>query len=354
MTTPASTTIDPFARTRQALEAATADGGGLGLALVARRHGEIIVEHATGLSRRQPARPVDETTQWLVASITKPVAAAAIMLLVERGQLSLDQPVADVLPDFGANGKDRVTLRHLLTHTSGLDESFQQRLTPDQFGTDAAFEALCQTSLLWPPGSRAAYNNTAYALLGILIERVAGEPHPSFIHREILAPLGMTDSALAVPLASLHGRLAEVEAVDPPLVHLLVETGNLAGGLVSTARNIATFGQCFLDGGRGLLAPASLAAMTRDHAAGLEEDEGERGWRPAAGRGLAWRLNLRLPPDFCDLASPAAFGHGGATGTLLLIDPAYGLVIALMANRWGWGGPARARILNTVYAALRP
>ena len=93
--------------------------------------------------------------------------------------------------------------------------------------------------------------------------------------------------------------------------------------------------------------------MLRDHAAGLEEAQGDGRWAPAAGRGLAWRLNLRLPAQFCDLASPAAYGHGGATGTLLVVDPAEDLVIAFMANRWGWPGHERRRVLNAVYAALR-
>jgi CubicO group peptidase (beta-lactamase class C family) len=119
---------------------------------------------------------------------------------------------------------------------------------------------------------------------------------------------------------------------------------------------MATFGQLFLNEGRAgavqLLAPATVAAMLRDHVAGLEEAASADRWAPAAGRGLAWRLNTRLPASFCDLATPTAFSHGGAYGALLLVDPAVDLVIAFTANRAGWPGHERRYLLNAIYAAM--
>ena len=347
---------DRLARAVGLLDIMTADGTLTGAALVVARRGQIVLERAAGLAAREPARPADARTLWLQASITKPVAGTAVMLLVERGLLTLDEPVARLLPAFGANGKERVTVRHLLTHTSGLDEGFAADLPRDDTLAERYAAGLYATGLTWPAGSRTAYNNAAFHLLAHIIHHVAGEPPAAFIRRELFEPLGLHDTFLAVDPATLGDRLAQVDDVDPAVVSRLIGGGSLAGGIVATPRDIAAFGQFFLNGGRAgdeqVLAPASIAAMLRDHAAGLEELDGEGRWLPAAGRGLAWRLNCRLPAQHADLASPAAFGHGGATGTVLVIDPTYDLVIAFAANRWGWPAYERRRLLNAVYGAI--
>jgi serine-type D-Ala-D-Ala carboxypeptidase len=323
--------------------------------LVARR-GQVALERYAGLATRVVARPAGPGTAWLLASITKPVAAAAIMVLVERGLLLLDDPVARLLPDFGASGKEQITVRHLLTHTSGLDESFQERLAWVDAPPGRYLAALYATGLVWPTGSRAAYNNAGFNLLAEIIRVASGEPHTAFIQREILTPAGMTGATLGLAAEQIGERLADVDDFPPDQTRGLIASGSLAGGLVATARDVAAFGQVFLARGRAaagpLLAPATVAAMLRDHAEGLEEAMADGQWAPAEGRGLAWRLNHRRPTSFCDLASTGAFGHGGATGTLLLIDPTYELVVSFMTNRWGWAGRGRRQVLNAVYAAL--
>jgi CubicO group peptidase (beta-lactamase class C family) len=357
-TDPASVGLDPdrLARADALLDGMTADGTVTGAALVVARRGRLAYERYAGLAERAPERRASADTRWLLASITKPVAAAGVMLLVERGLLSLDEPVARLLPGFGVNGKEGITTRHLLTHTSGIDERIADGPPPTDASAEERRARLYAVGVTWPPGSRTAYNNLGFALLADIIAAATGEPHTTFFERELFAPLGMIGATLGVAPARLGDRLSLVDDVDPGLVDFLIGAGNLAGGLVSTPRDVAAFGQLFLDGGRVgdrlLLASPTIHSMLQDHAAGLEEADGD-GWAPAAGRGLAWRLNLRRPStQFCDLASPSAYGHGGATGTLLVVDPAYELVIAFMANRWGWAGPERRRLLNAVHAAI--
>jgi CubicO group peptidase (beta-lactamase class C family) len=354
---PNSVGLDPerLARADAVLDGMTADGSVAGAALVVARRGRLVYERYAGLAGRAPDRRASADTRWLLASITKPVAAAGVMLLVERGLLSLAEPVARLLPGFGVNGKEGITVRHLLTHTSGIEDRVSDEPPPTDTPIEELRARLYAVGVTWPPGSRTAYNNLGYALLADIIAAATGEPHTDFFQREIFAPLGMIGTSLGVAPERLGERLSLVDDVDPGLAAFLIRAGNLAGGLVSTPRDVAAFGQLFLDGGRAgerrLLAPPTIQATLRDHVAGLEEADGD-GWVPAAGRGLAWRLNQRQPAQFCDLASPAAYGHGGATGTLLVVDPIHQLVIAFMANRWGWAGQERRRLLNAVYAAV--
>ena len=355
----ASVGLDPdrLARADALLDGMAADGNVAGAALVVARRGRLVYERYAGLAGREPARPATAETLWLLASITKPVAAAGIMLLVERGLLSLTEPVARLLPGFGVNGKEGITVRHLLTHTSGIDERITDEPPPTDTPTEEMRARLYAVGVTWPPGSRTGYNNLGFSLLADIIAAATGVSHTAFFQREIFAPLGMTGTSLGVAPDRLGDRLSLVDDVDAGadrLPHPPRQPGRRSrldaarrGGLRPTLPRRRPDGR----------APPAGPADDPGHAAGPRrrvggEADGD-GWVPAAGRGLAWRLNQRPPSgQFCDLASPAAYGHGGATGTLLVVDPTYELVFAFMANRWGWAGQERRRLLNAVYAAV--
>ena len=181
------------------LQAAVDNGELLGAVLQVSRGGAVLPVARFG--KRQVAldgAEVVEDTIFLVASITKPIACAAVLQLVEQGRLRLDQPVADVVPEFGERGKDKVTIRHLLTHTSGLPD-----MVPENHAYRAAHEPLaafvariCELDLLFEPGTRISYQSCGIAMLGEVVERLQGRPLPQVLRSEFFDPLGLEDTSL--------------------------------------------------------------------------------------------------------------------------------------------------------------
>jgi len=325
----------------------------LGSGVVVVRHGQVVAERYWGRATREPALHASADTIWAMASVTKPVAASAVLLLIERGAFRLDDPVAAVLPAFGQNGKEGVTIRHLLTHTSGLDQSFESRLDRSQMTVESYRDAIYAAGLSAPPGTQVSYCNPAFTLLGSLISEASGVDHVQFIQDEIFLPLGMTSTRLR-PGPDAIARLADCDGFSQPaaLQHILT-SGTLAGGMVSSPRDIARFGQLFLNSGRWegqrILSPTTIAAMARNLTAGLP-DVGATPPRPVISRGLGWRLNL--DGTMGAFLTPRAYGHGGASGTMLLMDPELELVISFVDNRWGWNGRERDLFLNAITASI--
>ncbi|HHX42675.1 MAG TPA: beta-lactamase family protein [Chloroflexi bacterium] len=295
----------------------------------------------------EDAAPVSAETLFLVASITKPVTATAVMRLVEQGRIRLDDPVAEYVPAFGTQGKERVRVRHLLTHTSGLPD-----MLPDNVELRRAhaplstfIERICQLPLDFAPGTAIQYQSCGIAMLGEIVHRVSGIPLAEFLRREVFGPLGMSDTYLGIPEGSVdpdRGRVAEVrlppamEGSDwgwnSPYWHAL---GAPWGGMISTVADMVRFGQCMLQGGEldgvRLLSRAAVDVMTRDQTGAMTDI-------PAALRcRQAWGLGWRLVPThearyFGDLLSPGSFGHGGATGTVMWVDPVSEMVCCLFTT----------------------
>ncbi|HET9494129.1 MAG TPA: serine hydrolase domain-containing protein [Chloroflexia bacterium] len=288
-----------------------------------------------------------------VASLTKPMTATAVFQLVEQGKLLLNVPVARYLPEFAANGKERVTAWHLLTHSSGLEEDqFYGEL--QALGTTPPpgwlFEAACRSHLNFEPGSAHKYTTLTFSVLAELVRRLSGLPHPEYMRRHIFEPLGMKDTGFsprdrsrATPQYDLgtHEQMSSWETMADP-----------GGGAWSTVADLVRFGQAYLRGGEfdgyRLISPASIAVMTGHYTQGV------------FGYGTTDRFNYgagwgkpSLPRNGDLLASERAFGHGGATGCLLWIDPEYGFVYVFLSNRWNLPDPndTRARVLNIVYGA---
>jgi CubicO group peptidase (beta-lactamase class C family) len=302
--------------------------------------------------------PVREDGIFLLASITKPIVATAIMRLVEEGRLLLTDPVVKYIPEFELFGKGRVTAWHLLTHTSGLDESawwremmFGQRATADDL-----VQMACTSALRFEPGTRYEYNTLAFVILGELIARLSGLTYPEYLNQQIFEPLGMRDTSFA-PSGAQQSRAIRVYAPpsDPDgdrRVQYFTTVAAPGGGLWSTAADLVRFGQALLRGGRSgdyhLLSPAAIDVMTRLHTGGLLEIVEDK---PApASYGLGWG---KPGADGKVLASPRAYEHGGATGTRLHIDPEWDLVFVFLTNQWGIEANGSQRALNAVYGALR-
>lgn len=291
--------------------------------------------------------PIRSDTIFLVASITKPVTAAAVMLLVERGKIMLDQRVSTILPEFGSHDKHDVRIRHLLTHTSGLPDFLaeNQQLREEHAPLSEFIHRIYKLKLDFPPGTDIQYQSSGVGVLGAIVEQVEQMPLPEFLHHEIFVPLGMVDTALGVRHLP-QDRIAHVN-VGPEMQE--TDWGwntpywrNFAapwGGLFTTTSDMLRFCQLFLNGGEfngaRILGPATVRTMTRNQTGDMVDIpitvRSQQTW------GLGWALAGRRHPVsgwsyFGDLVSPESYGHTGATGTLVWVDPTTEVVCILFTT----------------------
>ncbi|HVG00894.1 MAG TPA: serine hydrolase domain-containing protein [Chloroflexia bacterium] len=297
---------------------------------------------------------------FLLASITKPIAATAIMRLVEEGRLMLNVPVAHYLPEFGANGKEKVTAFHLLTHSSGMEEETfwnelwgaPMTLPPPNW----QYEACCRSYLHYEPGTQHTYSTLTFSVLAELVRKLGGAPQAEYLRRHIFEPLGMHDTGYRptdpTRAAPVHKLIGDAETT-PELLEAFMSFEQPGSGLWSTAADLVTLGQAYLRGGTyegyHLLSPVTIEVMTRNYTPGATNTtDGE-----PFNYGLGWGKPM-YPPNAAILGSQRAYSHHGATGTMLRIDPEYDLVVAFLTNTWGHQDPtdAKGRILNVVYGAM--
>lgn len=332
------------------------------------------VEGPVHLGRQSPgeATPLRDDSVFLVASITKPIVSTGVLLLIERGQLTLADRVTDFIPEFGRNGKHGVEIRHLLTHTSGLPDMLPDNIALRQANAPLSrfVERTCEEPLTFPPGRGVQYQSMGFTILGEVIARVTGRSCPEFLQQELFAPLGMNDTVLGAPDEWFEGevlQVARIPTVHVPADHADGSTWNWNsrywrqlgapwGGLLTTARDLAAFAQFMLRGGttragRRLLSPAAVAAATRNQLEAMRDVPGDE-WR-CRPWGLGWRLNWPAhSANFGDLLGPNTFGHWGATGTVLWIDPDQQLfAVILTTTPQEPAGHSLSRLSNSIAAA---
>jgi len=318
-------------------------------ALCVARNGTVVV--GRGFGRFAPlaeggseACSTQADTIFLIASLTKPIVASAAALLIERGQLLLDDPVSSLIPEFGGEERQRMRLHHLLTHTSGLPDMLPENIELRRRHAPLSefVRCSCTTPLLFAPGTSCRYQSMGIALLGEIIARVSGMPLGEFLRREFFIPLGMADSALG--LGELpRERIAKVSLPESEEQNdwnwnrpYWRELGAPWGGMHSTVGDYAIFLQMLLNGGayggQRILSRMTVETMLTDHLAVMpaipERVKLEQAW------GLGWRLNRpRGAFHSAELASPRTFGHAGATGTTAWADPETGLLCVLFTNQ---------------------
>ncbi|MBY0523892.1 MAG: beta-lactamase family protein [Gemmataceae bacterium] len=297
------------------------------------RRGKAVEPRMFGRLRPEAkAPPLPKDALFLIASPTKPVTCTALMMLVERGELTIEEKVATFVPKFAANGKQDVQVRHLLTHTSGLPDMLpnNEELRKAHKPLSAFVEETCKLPLASPPGTKVVYQSMGIAILGEIVHQISGLTIQEFLRKEIFTPLGMNDTSLGWDPARKE-RIAAVR-VPPELEKAdwhwnspyWLAFGAPWGGLISSPADWARF--CLMMLNRGtlgdvrLLSPATVRAMTANQLAPMplvpEEERRSRPW------GLGWRLNWPgNPSSFGDLLGPRCFGHWGATGTLVWMDP---------------------------------
>jgi len=349
-------------------EEAVEKGSLMGAAIQVSRKGMALEPRCFGRRELDPhGAPVERDTIFLVASVTKPVTATAAMLLVERGKLSLDDPVWSIIPEFGAKGKDTVLVRHLLTHTSGLPDQLHenQELRAQHAPLKEFVRRICEVEFLFPPGTNVSYQSCGLAMLSEIVERIEGTPLREFLRREIFGPLGMEDTSLGAQQDKVQ-RMSQVRIPGGDFQYGSSETdwnwnsqywwnfGAPWGGLFTTVEDMTVFCQMFLHGGRygdvQILSPTTVVAMTTDQVAPMTGIADEV--KLANRWGLGWRLGSGADSGFGDSVSEATYGHGGATGTLVWIDPRLRLTCAIFTNDPIGANRLRSLVSNAVAGSV--
>lgn len=323
-------------------------------------------------SERPEAALLRDDAIFLIASITKPIVALAVLQLVERGELALDDRVERYISHFGKHGKHAITLRHLLTHTSGLPDMLPNNLElrGDQAPLTAFVEGACGLSPDFPAGRSVQYQSLGFAVLGEIVHRVSGLPCAEWLRQHLFEPLGMVDTALGAPDSWFTGPVPRVERIAelrlPPEQlnaphwnwnsRYWRQLGAPWGGLLTTPADLGRLAAFLLgwspQAETQVLSRASIAAATRNQLEGMRDvPADDRRCRPW---GLGWRLNWPAhSANFGDLLSPGTYGHWGATGTVMWLDPAHDACCILLTTRpQEPGGEFLARISNIVAASL--
>ncbi len=260
---------------------------------------------------------------YLLASITKPMTATAVMLLAENGQLALTDPVRRFIPEFRGGGREQVLIRHLLTHTSGLPDMLPENtdLRKRHAPLPDFVAATCKTPLLFAPGSEVRYQSMGILLAAEIASRASGQALPAFLQERVFQRLGMGRTSLGLGGRQIGDTMTcqvdERNAWDwnSPYWRNLASPW---GGAHATAEDVAAFLRSF--GTAKVLKRESATAMLADQTTGLKQR-----W------GLGWRLNDGS--QFGKACSARTFGHGGSTGTLCWRDPDRDRTFVLLTTR---------------------
>jgi uncharacterized protein YbbC (DUF1343 family)/CubicO group peptidase (beta-lactamase class C family) len=341
-----------------------------GAVVLVGRGDELLYHAAFGNRAILPSiEPMTEDTIFDVASLTKVVATTtSVMQLVEQGRIRLNDTVAQFIPEFARHGKERVTIRHLLTHTSGLRPDLD--LAVEFEGADEAIRRAADETPTAAPGERFIYSDINFFLLGDIVRRVAGERLDRYARAHIFEPLGMAETAF-LPPESWRPRVAPTERCRPltwpcaaedaavPFLRGIVHDptarrmGGVAGhaGLFSTASDLARFCRMLLAGGQlgatRILSPMTIERMTQPSTPAVMREV----------RGLGWDIETTYSANRGDLFSTGSFGHTGFTGTSLWMDPRTASYVVFLSNRVHPDGkgdvtPLRGKVASVAAAAI--
>ncbi|CAN5175834.1 serine hydrolase domain-containing protein [soil metagenome] len=326
----------------------------------------VLFQEAIGLADITTNTPMKTDTIFRIASMTKPITCMGIMILAGEGKLTPDDPVEKYLPEFKGqmlitardkDNKDKVTLgtperpitlRDLMTHTSGLNgtygKDFPDVYTKRQFTLAETTAGIAKQPLQFAPGSKWSYCNPGIDTLGRVIEVVSGMSYDTFLKKRIFDALQMQDTTpypTAGQLARTAITYAKTEGKLVPAKNTLIDYVKdakhpiPAGGLYSTAGNLAKLCTCLLNQGRSgdiqVLGRMSLAAMTKTQTGDIKT-----GFTDGMSYGYGFAV-VKEPQGVTAMLSPGTFGHGGAFGTQYWIDPKQNLYMILLIQRSNLG-----------------
>jgi len=317
---------------RTLLERAKADSAFPGAFAVVGNRDSVLAQFGVGMLDWSPSPTPDANTLWDMASLTKVVGmTSAMMQLTEAGKVDLDAPVQRYVAEFRGPHKERVTVRQLLTHSSGMPA--WRPLYKETTSPEAARSLAIATALDTLPGVRMVYSDLGAIILGVIVERVSGERLEAYLTRHVFGPLGMTSTQYR-PAAELRSRIAPTE-YDPWRQRQLrgevhdenaFSLGGVSGhaGLFSTGHDVARLARMYLNGGTldgvRLVSPETVRRFTTVQDSTFSHRA--LGWETPNGANSAGRLMKR-----------PAFGHTGFTGTSIWVDPSRDLFVILLTNR---------------------
>lgn len=366
-------------KVRVVLETIVADTTEIGLQVAAYLDGKLVIDAWAGLADEEKKTPVNGETMFMLSSTTKGITATCMHLLVEKHKLSYDMPIVKVWPEFGQNGKDAATLRHALSHQTGVPQTpvgYTADWLPDW---DRMCRGIAALKPMFPIGQRTAYHSLNYGHInGEILRRVDGRTIAKFLQDEICSPLGINGLYFGVPDSELHRVAVLTDAPPAPAEYDARMVGEPAGSYVAKVFNRREVQQASIPGSGGIMSARGLArhyAMlatwgTLDGVrvlpearirAGIELQsyEWDEIYRIRARRALGYRRGRDTGP----LASEDAFGHVGGGGSFGYADPARRLSIGFAKNYFNYatggavnqGRPPRAAsnvIAEAVFDAL--
>jgi CubicO group peptidase (beta-lactamase class C family) len=331
------------------------------------KEGKIVSFETVGQADIESRRPMQKDTLFWIASMTKPVTATALMILEDEGKLSVDEPVAKFIAEFkdvrlnDASPARAITIRDLLTHTSGLaDPPRVEGANPSLAETVIA---IAREPLQFEPGTQWKYGR-GLTVVGRIIEVASGKSYADFLAERIFQPLSMNDTGFH-PTAEQRGRLATIyrpgkekgtlEANRPALLadpSAPPRAPNPSGGLFSSASDMFRFYQMVLNGGeldgKRIVSAAAVREMTANHTGDLQA-----GFGPGQCWGLGWGI-VREPIGATDRLSPGTFGHGGGFGTQGWVDPQRRVILVFLSGNNGLSNAAESEVRGTFQRVAMP
>lgn len=337
----------------------------IGAQVYVSQNGAPVADFALGESRPGVEMTSDTVMLWL--SCSKPVGSVAIAQLWERGTLTLDDPVARHIPEFAQNGKESITIRHVLTHTAGI-RWIETGWPGAPWGQ--IIERICamRPERDWSPGRKAGYSAyVTWFLLGEIVRRLDGRDYARYVREEIFQPLGMNDSWIAMPpdvYQSYGTRLGILQKTEGgKLAPLGLDTEAActnprpSGSGHGPMRELGRFYETLLNNGRHeggrVLSPQAVEALVARHRTGMYDQT----FRHVMDWGLGFVINSNMygsetvPYGYGPHASSRAYGHGGSQSSISFADPEHGLAVAIVCNGTP-GEEAHQRRMRAILAAV--
>ena len=366
-------------KVKATLDAIVRDTPEIGLQVAAYLDGRLVVDAWAGMADEASKKPVDGDTMFMLSSTTKGITSTCMHVCVEKHKLDYNMPIVKVWPEFGANGKGNATLRHALSHQTGVPQT-PVGYTPDWLADwDRMCRGIAALKPMYPVGQRTAYHSLNFGYInGEILRRVDGRPIGRFLQEEICKPLGINGLHLGVPDSELHRVAVLTDAPPAPADYDARMVGEPAGSLVAQVFNRRDVQKAAVPGSGGIMSARGLArhyAMLANWGelegvrimpesrirAGIELQSFE--WDEVYWVRVRRSLGYRRGSDTGPLASPDAFGHVGGGGSFGYADPPKRLAIGFAKNYFTYatggavngGRPVRAAanvVTEAVYDAL--
>jgi CubicO group peptidase (beta-lactamase class C family) len=339
---------DASAKVRTVLEGLVKTGPEIGLQVAAYLNGKLVVDAWAGMADPAGKKPVNGDSLFMLSSTTKGITATCMHILVEKHKLEYDMPIVKVWPEFGAHGKQAATLRHALTHQTGVPQT-PVGYTPDWLADwDKMCRGIADLTPMFPIGQRTAYHSLNYGYInGEILRRVDGRPIGQFLQDEICKPLQINGLFLGVPDADVSRVAVLTDGPPAPAAYDASMVGEPAGSHVAAAFNKVPVIKAAIPGSGGIMSARGLArhyAMLANWGelegvrvlpearirAGIELQSFE--WDEVYKVRVRRSLGYRRGRDTGPLASPDAFGHVGGGGSYGYADPARRLGIGFAKN----------------------